>query len=81
MLKGPEGMQNKILWKVKRDYLSPETSEDGYSRSAIVLLCDRAPSTPSWKDWRLFFNLDLEHVYTGQTGEYVPALLSFTTKE
>lgn len=47
MLKGPEGMQNKILWKVKRDYLSPETSEDGYSQSAIVLLCDRAPSTPS----------------------------------
>lgn len=47
MPKGPKAVQNKILLKAKRDYLSPETSEDSYSQSEIVPLCDRAPSTPS----------------------------------
>jgi len=54
-IKGPEGVQNKILWKVKRHYLSPETNEDSYSQSEIVPLCDMAPSTLSGKDSRHFF--------------------------
>lgn len=81
MSNGPEGVQNKILWKVKRDYLSTATSENSYSQSEIVSLCARAPSTPSLKDRKHFFNLYLEQMYTGQVGEYVPALLFFTTKE
>lgn len=47
MSQSPKGVLNKILWKVKRDYLSPKTSKDSYSQSETGLLCDRAPSTLS----------------------------------
>lgn len=47
MSKSPKDVLNKILWKVKRVYLSPKTSEDTYSQSETGPLCDRVPSTVS----------------------------------
>lgn len=83
--RGPDGVQNKILWKVKRCYLSPESSEDSHFQSEIVPLCDRVTGLHLLHQERIgiffFFFLDLEQMYTSQVGEYAPALLSFTAKE